>query len=75
MSTKTISITEEAYGRLFAKKRSNESFSEIINRITNKVSLLDFAEILTEEEAESLAESVRKARVQSRKRANQSMSL
>ncbi len=68
MATKTISITEEAYGRLLAKKRSHESFSEIINRITNKVNLLDFAGILTEEEADTVAGQVGKARALSRKR-------
>ena len=42
MATKTISITQEAYDRLKMRKENNESFSEVINRITNKVNILDF---------------------------------
>ena len=68
MATKTISITEEAYERLMAKKQTGESFSEVINKITNKVNLLDFAGILSREEAEKLEKAVRQARALSRKR-------
>ena len=50
MATKTLSITEEAYERLSSKKRGKESFSEVINRITNKKSLLDFVGILSDKE-------------------------
>lgn len=34
MGTKTISITEEAYERLKAYKRDDESFSDVVNRLT-----------------------------------------
>ena len=68
MATKTISITEEAYDRLIAKKHEKESFSEVINRITNKVSLLDFAGILTKGESDKLARSINEARKLSKKR-------
>ncbi|MEK6941472.1 MAG: antitoxin VapB family protein, partial [archaeon] len=36
MSTKTISVTDEAYGRLYNKKKEKESFSEVILRLTGK---------------------------------------
>ena len=71
MATKTISITEEAYGRLMTKKAGNESFSDVINRITNKVNLLDYAGILTKQEADSLSKSIRVSRGLSRKRLSQ----
>lgn len=33
MATKTIGITEEVYGRLRARKRADESFTELIDRL------------------------------------------
>lgn len=68
MATKTISITEEAYERLKTKKKGNESFSEVITRITNKKSLLDFAGILTKEQADHLEKTIAESRERSRKR-------
>lgn len=34
MVTKTISLKEEAYKRLKAHKREDESFSDVVNRLT-----------------------------------------
>ncbi len=68
MATKTISITEEAYERLAAKKREKESFSDVITRITNKINILDFAGLLTSEEADRLEAAVKIGRARSRKR-------
>ena len=59
MATKTISITEEAYNRLLTKKYEKESFSEVINRTTNKINLLDFAGILTNKESDNLIKNIR----------------
>jgi predicted CopG family antitoxin len=36
MVTKTISIMDDAYDILISKKRENESFSEVIRRISGK---------------------------------------
>ena len=68
MATKTLTITEDAYGRLAAAKEKNESFSEVINRITGKVSLLSIAGILTEKEADELEKSIARSRQRSRLR-------
>lgn len=68
MATKTVSLTEEAYERLKARKKEHESFSDVITRITNTRSLLDFAGILTEEQAHRLKKTIARSREQSRKR-------
>jgi len=68
MATKTLTITEDAYERLATAKEENESFSEVINRITGKVSLLSIAGILTEKEADKLEASITKSRQRSRLR-------
>lgn len=43
MGTKTISIMDDAYELLLKAKRENESFSDVIRRITNKPSIMDVA--------------------------------
>lgn len=70
MATKTISITEEAYERLKMKKEQNESFTDVINRITGKRSLLELAGILSNEEADKMEQVIKKSREASRKRMN-----
>jgi len=75
MATKTISITEEAYNRLVSRKSENESFSEVINKITNKVNLLDFFGILNNKEANKLAKIIKENRGLSRKRLNKVLEL
>ena len=62
MATKNISITEEAYLRLASLRRGKESFSEIINRLTNKRRLLDFAGVLSKESADRIDEHIRERR-------------
>ena len=68
MATKTITITEDAYERLNALKKKEESFSEAIRRLTAKVKLTDFAGILTNEEAKSIKDKIAKSRELSSKR-------
>ncbi len=70
MSTKTISITEDAYERLNHRKKERESFSDVIKRITGKKSLADFAGILSEKEASELETGIAKSRKALRARMN-----
>lgn len=44
MGTKQIRVDEDVYERLEAHKQDNESFSEVIDRLTSDYTLLDFAE-------------------------------
>lgn len=48
MGSKTISLDDEAYNRLKREKNGNESFSDVVKRLTRPIkrkSLLDFAGI------------------------------
>ncbi len=47
MATKNISITEDAYMRLATRRKGKESFSDIINRLTGKEDLLQYAGVLS----------------------------
>jgi len=68
MSTKTISITEEAYTRLLTNTRESESFTDVINRITGKTDLLRYAGVLTENESLYIEKRIENARKMSRVR-------
>ena len=67
MATKTISISEEAYRRLAALKKENDSFSIVINRLTRKKSLLDLFGVLSKEEGDRLEQSIKEVREWHRK--------
>lgn len=68
MSVKTITITEDAYGRLAARKNPGESFSEVIRKITGKHTLLDLVGVLSEREAATLEDSIKRRRRAMRER-------
>ena len=68
MATKTISISTEAYEKLKRLKEARESFSEVINRVAGKRSLLELAGILSHEEADTLMKTIKEGRGRSRKR-------
>jgi len=70
MPTRTISITEEAYERLKTRKEKNESFTDVINRITGKVSIMELAGILSNEEADKLENHIKERRKASREYAD-----
>ncbi len=71
MTTKTLTITEDAYERLVQCKGRHESFSDVIVKYFPKRSLMELVGILTDAEAESLREHIRAKRRLSRRRIDQ----
>jgi len=68
MPTRTISISEEAYQRLSAKKTTSESFSEIILKITGGNQFLEGFGALSTDKGKSLLEEIKENRKAWRKR-------
>jgi predicted CopG family antitoxin len=62
MATKNISITLDAYKRLAALRKKNESFSEIIMEITGKKDIMNFFGCLSEDSADRIEKSIIKNR-------------
>ncbi|MFC7156563.1 antitoxin VapB family protein [Halomarina halobia] len=60
--SKSIRLSEEAYERLAAHKREDETFSEVIFRLAGERSLLDLAGVLTDERADALEEAIEERR-------------
>ncbi|WP_144903962.1 antitoxin VapB family protein [Halobellus captivus] len=60
--SKSIRLSEEAYDRLAAHKREDETFSEVVLRLAGERSLLDLAGILSDEETDALREAVSERR-------------
>ena len=58
MATKTLSITEEAYERLSARKELLESFSDVIIKMTGRASLAELAGVLSRKEAAELRANI-----------------
>jgi pentatricopeptide repeat protein len=71
MSERSISISEWVYVRLEAEKGEGESFSDVLNRLTEKKSLLTIVGFLKAGEAEEMEKVIlemrEKSRVRSRK--------
>jgi len=68
MGTRNISISDEAYQRLASLKRPNESFTDVINRLTGRRSILELTGVLTEAEAEEIRVRIQELRSSSRAR-------
>jgi predicted CopG family antitoxin len=60
--SKSIRLSEEAYERLAAHKRDDETFSEVVLRLAGERSLLELAGILDDEEADALRDTVAERR-------------
>lgn len=69
MGTKSLTITNEAYEKLALLKEHNESFSDVINRITGKSSILKLVGLLSNEEAKEMKKHIENTR----KRAEEEM--
>lgn len=67
MSTKTVSLSEDAYERLRRLKKENESFSDVVRRVTGKISFRDFHGILEEEAAKELEKVIKEEREKRRR--------
>jgi predicted CopG family antitoxin len=68
MGSRNISISDEAYLRLSELKSKNESFTDVIYRLTNRTNVLDLKGILKEEEGRILEENIKKSRTLSKER-------
>jgi len=68
MGAKNISISDEAYTRLASLKRPNESFTDVVNRLTGKRSILELAGTLTKDEGEELRRRIDETRLTSAER-------
>lgn len=74
MGTKSVRLEESVYERIKAHKQEEESFSEVIDRLTSEYSLLDFAGGYSEtaadrhrellEQSETAGETDRQARLE-----------
>jgi predicted CopG family antitoxin len=60
--SKSIRLSDEAYERLAAHKREDETFSDVVLRLAGERSLLDLAGILSDEEADALRDAVAERR-------------
>lgn len=70
MATKTISLDEEAYERLKARKKEGESFSETVKRLAGERSWNEVIGILSENEAADLEAAIEEGRTKSRERSD-----
>jgi predicted CopG family antitoxin len=70
MGTKTIRLDDEAYERLASRKHEGESFSDVVKRVAGERSLLELAGILSNEEAETMRETIAARRARSRERSD-----
>lgn len=60
--SKSIRLSEEAYERLAAHKRADETFSEVVLRLAGERSLLELAGILSDDEADALRDAIKERR-------------
>ena len=63
-----ISISEEVYARLEAKRREGKSINDVINCLTEEKSLMNIVGFLKEEEAEEMEKVIREMQKKSKSR-------
>lgn len=62
MGTKTVSLSEDAYNKLKALKEDNESFSDVVRKVTKTSNVSKFHGALSEDTADEIEENIRKNR-------------
>ncbi len=67
MVVKTITVTEEAYHRLKSRKTADESFSDVIIRLTKRPPLSDFVGVLSPRTADAMWKAIEEDRARRRK--------
>ena len=68
MSSRTIAISDEVYGRLKALKKPDESFSALLDRLSGRPSLMQLVGALTREQVSVVRQTVVAGRARSRAR-------
>ena len=68
MGNKNISISDEAYMRLYKLKGKEESFTDVINRLTKRTNILDLGGVLSERETNELKSVIANLRKDSENR-------
>lgn len=68
MSTKTITITEEAYNTLKGLKEENESFTDAILKFARKDPLSQLVGVLSKKDASEMRKRIAESRKRSRDR-------
>ena len=70
MSSKTVSLDEEAYEQLKTRKKEGESFSDVVKRLAGEQSWSEVTGILTDTEADELEASITAGRSASTRRSD-----
>lgn len=60
--SKSIRLSEDAYERLAAHKREDETFSDVVLRLAGERSLTELAGILDDDQADAMREAVEERR-------------
>lgn len=68
MGSRNIPISDEAYHKLRDIKMKNENFTDVINMLTNRTSILELKGLLSSSGAGSVLNSIGESRKLSRKR-------
>lgn len=56
--SRSVRLSEEAYERLKALRREDETLSEVVVRLTGERSFLELAGILSDEQADTLEDAI-----------------
>ncbi len=68
MGTRTIAVSDEVYVKLRALKRPEESFTNLLDRLSGRPSLTGLGGIFSEEQVAIIEQSVEEGRARSRAR-------